>query len=106
MVEGGAIRKGRTQVGEVRRPFAAVSEITKSNQIAFFCQGEDWLIDRSDPLAEEIVRLVQRVKRKTKVYEHKGTYRLRAWMIPGKEEAHDDGKTSKVAAPTFGRLGP
>ena len=106
MVEGGAIRKGRTQVGEVRRPLAAVSEITKSNQIAFFCQGEDWLIDRADPLAEQIVKLVQKVTKKTKVYEHKGTYRLRAWMIPGKDGAADVDKTGKAAVPTFGRPGP
>ena len=65
MVEGVAIRKGRTQVGEVRRPLAAVSEITKSNQIAFFCQGEDWLIDRADPIAEQIVKLVQKVTKKS-----------------------------------------
>ena len=64
------------------------------------------MIDRTDPLADQIVKLVQKVRRKTKVYEHKGTYRLRAWMIPEKDGAADDSNTGKAAAPTFGRLGP
>ena len=89
MVEGGAITRGRTQVGEVRRPLAAVSEITKSNQIAFFCQGEDWLIDRRDEQAAKIIKLVRRVKLKTKVHEHKGTFcSIFMWAV-----TPDDGKS-------------
>ena len=82
MTENGKIAEGTTQVGEVRRPLAAVSKITKAGQIAFFSQGEDWLIDKRDPVALEIIKLVQKAKRKTRMYEHKGTYRIRAWMIP------------------------
>ena len=83
-----------------------MSEITKANHIAFFCSGEDWLIDRSDPIAQQIVTLVQKVRKKTKVYEHKGTYRLRAWMIPGDEEPTEEESNRDGPAPTFGRLGP
>ena len=105
MTEDGAIRKGKTQVGEVKRPLAAVSEITNCNNIAFFCTDEDCLIDRTDPLAEQIVDLVRKVKKKTKVYNHKGTYRMRAWMVPGKEEPINNDKAAKRSSP-FGRQGP
>ena len=95
MVESGAIKRCRTQVGEVRRPLAAVSQLTKDEtNIVFFCEGEDWIIPRSDPLTKQIIQLVQRIKDKTKMHAHKGTYRMRAWMIP-----------EKVPASTFGRQG-
>ena len=94
--------KGTTQIGEVRRPLAAVSKITKAGQVAFFSQGEDWLLDKKDPLVDEILRLVRMVKRKTKLYEHKGTYRMRAWLLPGNsnEEPRVGGENP------FGRQGP
>ena len=100
MMEDGKIGEGTTQVGEVRRPLAAVSKITKAGKIAFFSQGEDWLIDKKDPIALEILNLVRKAKRKTRMYEHKGTYRVRAWMIPGKT-AED-----KMVTAPFGRQGP
>ena len=102
MTEDGVIKKGRTQVGKVKRPLAAVSEITKANQIAFFCLDEDCIIDKADPLADQILSLVKKVQKKTKIYNHKGTYRMRAWMIPGKDEPIAPAKGS---AP-FGRQGP
>ena len=94
--------KGTTQIGEVRRPLAAVSKITKAGQVAFFSQGEDWLLDKRDPLVQEILRLVKMVKRKTKLYEHKGTYRMRAWLLPG----NDDGSKGVREENPFGRQGP
>ena len=54
--------------------------------IAFFCEDEDWIIDRRDPVAEEIIKLVRKVKMKTKMHEHRGTYRMRAWLMPEKTE--------------------
>ena len=88
MNEDGEIKKGRTQVGDVKRPLAAVSELTNNNQIGFFCKGEDWIIDRSDPVAAQIIQLVRQARRKTRMYEHRGTYRMRAWLIPeGAKEA-------------------
>ena len=105
MTESGAVRRGKTQVGEVQRPLAAVSEITKAQQIAFFCEGEDWLIDRRDPLAQKIIDLVQKAKLKQKIYERKGTYRMRAWMIPGDEEPADGAKAAKGNNSPFGRQG-
>ena len=104
MTEKGAIKRGRTQVGEVRRPLAAVSSLTKCNQIAFFCDGEDWLIDRKDPIANQIIKLVQQVQAKEKIYEHRGTYRMRAWMIPGDEVPDEDACHAEGARP-FGRQG-
>ena len=82
MTDSGTIAKGTTQAGDVRTPLAAVSKITKAGQIAFFSEGEDWLIDKRDELAQRILELVRKVKRKTKLYEHKGTYRMRAWLLP------------------------
>ena len=78
-----------------------MSKITKAGQIAFFSQGEDWLIDKRDPIAIEILNLVQKAKRKTKLYEHKGTYRLRAWMVPGNQT-----EKNIVSTGPFGRQGP
>ena len=104
MTETGAIKRGKTQVGEVRRPLAAVSSLTKNNQIAFFCEGEDWLIDRKDPLASQIVKLVQQVQAKTKLHEHRGTYRMRAWMIPSEETTTEDASLAEGVSP-FGRQG-
>ena len=88
MTEHGDVASGTTQIGEVKRPLAAVSNITKGKvkKIAFFCEDEDWIIDRRDPVAEEILKLVRRAKLKTKVHEHKGTYRMRAWLMPPKVE--------------------
>ena len=86
MTEHGDVASGTTQIGEVKRPLAAVSNITKGKvkKIAFFCEDEDWIIDRRDPVAGEIFELVKKAKLKTKVHEHKGTYRMRAWLMPPK----------------------
>ena len=101
MDESGAIKKGTTQIGEVRRPLAAVSKVTKANNIVFFSDGCDYIIDRRDPLAAEIIKMVERAKLKTKMYLHKGTYRIRAWVVPTKS-SEDNGN----AANPFGRQGP
>ena len=101
MTESGDIAKGTTQVGEVRRPLAAVSRITAANNIAFFCQDEDWILDRRDPAAAEIVKLIQRATMKTRMYQHKGTYRMRAWLVPEGKKKED---LIKNAGP-FGRQG-
>ena len=82
MTDAGAISSGTTQVGEVQRPLAAVSKISKAGNITLFSEGDDWIIDRRDPFAEEILKLVRKVKKKTQLYEHRGTYRMRAWLIP------------------------
>ena len=82
MVESGGLARGTTQIGDVKRPLAAVSKITKANNIAFFSQGQDWIIDCKDPVAQKILELVKRATLKTKMYEHKGTYRMRAWLVP------------------------
>ena len=79
--------------------------MAKANQIVFFCEGEDWIVDRRDPLAKELISIVQRVRQKTRMYEHKGTYRVRAWMIPG-EESKDEAAGPKGAGRPFGRQGP
>ena len=98
MVESGAVKRCKTQVGEVRRPLAAVSQMTKDQKnIVFFCEGEDWIVPRSDPLADEVIKLVRRIADKTKMHEHRGTYRMRAWMIPE--------KVSAKSLSTFGRQG-
>ena len=106
MTEGGVIKKGTTQIGEVKRPLAAVSDMTAANQIVFFCEGEDWIIDKRDPVASEMVRLAREAKQKTGMYQHKGTYRVRAWMVPG--ECADGKSTApkgKAASAPFGRQG-
>ena len=109
MNEDGEIKKGCTQVGDVKRPLTAVSQLTNNNQIGFFCKGEDWIIDRSDPVAEQIVQLVRQVRRKTRMYEHRGTYRMRAWMLPGPDAgtggADNGANAAKGASTPFGRQG-
>ena len=98
------MKKGTTQVGEVKRPLAAVSDMTAANQIVFFCEGEDWIIDKKDPVAAQMVELAKKAQQKTKMYQHKGTYRVRAWMVPGGEDKTEDAKPKGRAAP-FGRQG-
>ena len=106
MTERGVVKKGTTQVGEVKRPLAAVSDMTAANQIVFFCDGEDWIIDRKDPVAKEMVRLAQQAKEKTRMYQHKGTYRVRAWMVPGGENDEETARPrGKAATAPFGRQG-
>ena len=51
----------------------AVSKITKAGNIVFFSEGEDWLIDKRDELAEQILDLVRRVKR---LFAHQKTKKL------------------------------
>ena len=72
MTEIGSAAKGNTQVGEVKRPLAAVSKISEAGNIALFAEGENWIINRKDDLAEEILELVRRAKKKTKIHKHKG----------------------------------
>ena len=96
MTEHGQVAQGDTQIGKVRRPLAAVSKITKNGNIAFFSEGSDWIISKKDPIASQILELVERAQAKTKVHEHKGTYRMRAWLIP-------ENQKSKPAP--FGRQG-
>ena len=82
MTDTGGISSGTTQIGEVQRPLAAVSKISKAGNMTIFNEDENWIIDGRDPLAEKILELVRKVKRKTQIYEHRGTYRMRAWLIP------------------------
>ena len=100
MTDTGAISSGTTQIGEVQRPLAAVSKLSKAGNITIFSEGEDWIIDRRDPLAERILELVRKVKRKTQMYEHRGTYRMRAWLIP---EGPAGDKVIATAAPFVGQ---
>ena len=86
----------------MRRPLAAVSKITKAGQIAFFSEGEDWLIDKKDEVAAEILELVRKATKKTKLYEHKGTYRMRVWMLAGDKDRKQPGARGKHP---FGRQG-
>ena len=84
-------------MGEVRRPLAAVSQMTKDQKnIVFFYENEDWIIPRSNPAAKEIIKLVQSIQNKTKMHAHKGTYRLRAWLVP-------ENKSAKGLKRPFGR---
>ena len=78
---------GTTQIGEVKRPLAAVSKITEANNIVFFSQGEDWIIDKRDEVADAILKLVRQATKKTRLHQHKGTYRMRAWLIPDGDKA-------------------
>ena len=64
--------------------------------IVFFCENEDWIIPRSDPLAEKMIQMVQSIQNKTKMHAHKGTYRLRAWLVP-------ENKSAKGLKRPFGR---
>ena len=82
MTESGAVSRGTTQIGEVRRPLAAVSKITKAGNLVIFSEGDDWIIDRRDEVADAILKLVKQATKKVKMYQHKGTYRMRAWLIP------------------------
>ena len=59
MTEHGDISRGTTQVGEVRRPLAAVSKITAAGNIAFFADGDDCIISRADPVVKDILALVR-----------------------------------------------
>ena len=106
MTEDGKISQGTTQVGEVRRPLAAVSKITGAGNIAFFSKGSDWIIDSRDENVPKILELVKQSKLKTKVHEEKGTYRLRAWMIPeGAQNRKKVEDAAKGATGPFGRPG-
>ena len=40
-----------------------------------------------DPIAQKILGLIEKVRLKTKMYEHKGTYRMRAWLVPPNTDA-------------------
>ena len=62
-------------------------------------------MDRRDPLADELIKIIKKVRQKTQMYEHKGTYRLRAWMVPG-DELDEEPALPKGSARPFGRQGP
>ena len=90
MTEGGLVNQGTTQIGEVRRPLAAVSKNTEANNLVIFSKGDDWIIDRRDEVGDAILKLVRKAQKKVKMYQHKGTYRMRAWLIPEGEKAIGD----------------
>ena len=98
MTESGAVSRGTTQIGEVRRPLAAVSKITKAGNLVIFSEGDDWIIDRRDEVADAILKLVRQATKKVKMYQHKGTYRMRAWLIP-------EGSSVGESKGPFGRPG-
>ena len=101
MTEHGDLSRGTTQIGKVRRPLAAVSNMTKrAKKIVLFCENDDWAIDRKDPIAAQIMELVAKAKLKTKIHEHRGTYRMRAWLIP---EGPAGDKIIAKASPLSGR---
>ena len=98
MTETGTVNRGTTQIGDVQRPLAAVSKISEAGNLSMFCDakgGSDYIMDLKDPAVQEILSLVEKVKRKTKLYKHKGTYRMRAWLIP--EGARGDKIVSQAA---------
>ena len=98
LTEEGTINKGTTQIGSVQRPLTAVSKISEAGNMSIFCDangGSDYIISLKDPVAQEILKLVAMVKKKTKIYKHRGTYRMRAWVIP--EGAAGDKIASQVA---------
>ena len=105
MTEHGNISCGTTQVGEVRRPLAAVSKITKAKNIAFFDEDNDWILDKRDPIIKEILKLVAKVRMKTRMHEHKGTYRLRAWLLPEGSQKIKTDDAGKGAPRPFARQG-
>ena len=105
MTEHGSISCGTTQVGEVRRPLAAVSKITKAGNIALFSEGNDWILDKRDPIAKDILSLVEKARLKTRMHEHKGTYRLRAWLLPEGSQKMKTDDTGKGAPRPFARQG-
>ena len=96
MTEAGKVAKGTTQVGKVKRPLAAVSKIAAAGNFAFFSSDENCIIDSRDPIAQKVLKMIQTIKNRTTVYEHKGTYRMRAWMMPA----------SQGSGAPFGRQGP
>ena len=100
LTEDGSMSRATTQVGDVKRPLAAVSRITQANNIAFFCDDCDYIINRKDPVAEKIIELVKQASLKTKMYKQKGTYRIRAWIVPESQ------KGGKKSSGPFGRPGP
>ena len=102
LTESGKMAKGTTQVGDVRRPLTAVSKLSKAGQLTMFFEGEDWIIDGKDPVVPDIIKLVQRATEKVKMYEHKGTYRIRAWLLPGDSTKKIQGASRSTP---FGRQG-
>ena len=75
---------GTTQIGEVKRPLAAVSKITAKKKLVCFHEEENCIIDPDDPVYEQIVKLMKAAVKKTKMHLHKGTYHIRAWVLPPK----------------------
>ena len=67
MTESGTVSRGTTQIGEVRRPLAAVSRITKAGNMVIFSEGDDWIIDRRDEVADAILKLVRQATKKVKM---------------------------------------
>ena len=100
ITDSGALARGTTQIGEVKRPLAAVSKISAAGNIVLFSTDSDYIIDKSDPAANEILRLVEKVRKKTPMYLHKGTYRMRAWIVP---ENADPAQFANGAAPFGGQ---
>ena len=92
LTEEGELARGTTQVGEVKRPLAAVSKLTKAKKYVFFSEDENCVINTRDPLAKELLEIVKRIKQKTKLHEVRGTCRMRAWLVP--DSKSDDKKAS------------
>ena len=57
------------------------------------------MINKKDPLAEELLKVMLKIKAKTRFHEVKGTYRMRAWMVPPKSDKKE------ASADLFGRQG-
>ena len=57
-------------------------------------------MNQRDELVKEIIDLARWAKKKTKVHKHKGTYRMRAWLVP-----EGKGTTGGGSSRPFGRQG-
>ena len=77
-----------------------ITQISEANNIVVFSEGDNWIIDRRDDLAQQIINLIRKAKKKTPIHKHKGTYRMRAWVLP------EDAEIDKSSSRPFGRQGP
>ena len=67
---------------DVRKPLLAVSAVNGKGCPVWFDGPESFIVPKGAAQLPEIRNLIQQIKAKIKLYQHKGTYVMKAWHKP------------------------
>ena len=86
MTAEGAVANTLWQSADVRKPLMAVSSCEDRGNMCVFDQEGSCILSANCPELPQIRRLIQQATKKVKVHRAGGTYSLKTWRMPPKNE--------------------